>query len=116
MFNLLFSKVIDEDIDSCYFYIKDTLEAPMAAENLMKELYEKLNYISENPYSRPLVSDDFLSSLGVRTIRVKNYSVFYYIEEDKNDDNKKYVNLISFMYSKRDWMNILKNIDIKEIM
>jgi plasmid stabilization system protein ParE len=86
----------------------------MAAENLMKELYEKLNYIKEKPYSRPLVHDEFLSSLGVRSVKVKNYLVFYYIEEDNK--NTKYVNLISFMYNKRDWINILKNLDIKEIM
>ena len=57
VYNLAFSKIIDEDIDSCYNYINDKLEAPMAAENLMKELYEKLNQIKENPFSRPLVHD-----------------------------------------------------------
>ena len=38
MYNLTFSKTIEEDIDLCYNYIKDKLEAPMAAENLMEEL------------------------------------------------------------------------------
>jgi len=38
MYNLAFSKTIEEDIDLCYNYIKDKLEAPMAAENLMEEL------------------------------------------------------------------------------
>jgi len=116
MYELVFSKTIDDEIDSCYDYIKDILEAPIAAENLMKELYEKLNYLKEKPYSRPLVHDEFLSSLGVRTLKVKNYLVFYYIEEDGKDENKKYVNLISFMYNKRDWISILKKIDIEEIM
>ena len=115
MYKLVFSKIIDEEIESCYEYIRDILEAPMAAENLMKELYEKLNYLKEKPYSRPLVHDEFLSSLGVRAIKVKNYLVFYFIEEDEKDKNKKYVNLISFMYNKRNWMNILKKIDIKKI-
>ena len=105
MYELVFSKIIEEDIDSCYNYIKDILEAPMAAEKLMKELYEKLNYIKEKPFSRPFVHDDFLSSLGIRSIKVKNYVVFYYIEDNKN---KKFVNLVSFMYNKRDWANILK--------
>jgi len=54
MYTLLFSKIIDADIDSNYDYINDILESPTAAENLMKELYEKLNYIKERPYSRPL--------------------------------------------------------------
>jgi len=116
MNQLVFSKIIDEDIDSCYNYIKDILEAPMATENLMDELYEKLNYIREKPYSRPLVHDEYLSSLGVRSIRIKNYIVFYYVEENEKKKNEKYVNLITFMYNKRDWMNILKEINIKKIM
>jgi len=113
MYELVFSKRMNEDIDSCYDYIKDILEAPAAAENLMKELYEKLNYIKEKPYSRPLVHDEFLSSLGVRTIKVKNYLAFYYVEEDDKGDNKKYVNLISFIHNKRDWISILEDMDIK---
>ena len=115
MFELVFSNNFEEEIDSCYDYIKDILEAPMAAESLMKELYEKLNYLKEKPYSRPLVQDEFLSSLGIRSVKVKNYLVFYYIEENAKDRTSKFVNLISFMYNKRDWMNILKNTDTKEM-
>jgi toxin ParE1/3/4 len=111
MYNLSFSKIIDEDIDSCYNYIKDKLDAPMAAENLMKELYEKLNQIKENPYSRPLVHDKLLASLGIRSIKVKNYLLFYNVEEENNN-----LNVITFMYSKRDWINIVKDIPLDEIM
>ena len=116
MYKLLFSKIIDDDIDSSYNYIKDILKAPIAAENLMKELYDKLNYIKEKPYSRPLVHDEFLASLGIRSIRVKNYLIFYNIEEDENDKDNKYINVISFMYNKRDWINILKEKSLDEIM
>jgi len=111
MYNLSFSKIIDEDIDSCYNYIKDKLDAPMAAENLMKELYEKLNQIKENPYSRPLVHDKLLASLGIRSIKVKNYLLFYSIEEEN-----KILNVITFMYSKRDWVNIVKELPFDEII
>jgi plasmid stabilization system protein ParE len=110
MYNLLFSKIIDDDIDSCYFYIKDTLEAPVAAENLMKELYKKLDYIKEKPYSRPLVYDKLLASLGIRSIKVNNYLLFYSIEDEEN------INIITFMYGKRDWINILKDMSLEEIM
>jgi len=113
MYELIFSKIIEENIDSCYNYIKENLEAPVATEKLMNELYEKINYIKEKPYSRSLVYDEYLSSLGIRSIKVKNYLLFYYIEEDEN--NKK-INLISFMYNKRNWINILKEINIKDIM
>jgi len=111
MYNLSFSKIIDEDIDSCYNYIKDKLDAPMAAENLMKELYEKLNQIKENPFFRPLVHDKLLASLGIRSIKVKNYLLFYSVEEEI-----KNLNIITFMYNKRDWVNIVKDIPLDEIM
>ena len=113
MYELIFSKIIEEDIDSCYNYINENLEASAAAEKLMNELYEKINYLKEKPYSRPLVYDEFLSSLGMRSIKVKNYMLFYYIEEDNNNKN---INLISFMYNKRDWINILKEINMKDVM
>ena len=105
MFDLSFSNIIDGDIDSCYNYIKDKLEAPRAAENLMEELYEKLNHIKENPYSRPLVHDELLASLGIRSIKVKNYLLFYSVEENN-------INVITFMYNKRDWANIIKEISL----
>ena len=113
MFELVFSKVFDEDIDSSYNYIKDLLESPMAASNLMKELSSKLNYLEEKPYSRPLVQDKFLASFGIRSIRVKNHIVFYIIEDE---NNKRTVNILRFMYCKRDWMNILKEKPINELM
>ncbi|MCL2185498.1 MAG: type II toxin-antitoxin system RelE/ParE family toxin [Treponema sp.] len=116
MYKLIFSKLIDEDIDSCYLYIRDTLQAPMAAEKLMKELYEKLDHIREKPYSRPLVQDKLLASFGIRSIKVKNYLLFYNIEEDEAEKDKKNINVITFMYSKRDWINILKETPLNEII
>jgi len=104
MFELEFSKTTNKDINSAHKYIKEKLEAPMAAENLKKELLEKLEYLKEKPYSRPLVQDKFLASLGIRSINVKNYSIFYKIKEEEN-----HVVVVRFMYSKRDWINILKN-------
>lgn len=103
MYDLLFSEIIDSDIDQIYTYIKETLEAPKAAENLFDELYKKIDGILENPYKRPLVQDKYLASLGIRSIKVKNHVLYYIITEENNT-----VNAIRFMYKKRDWINILK--------
>jgi plasmid stabilization system protein ParE len=102
MYRLTFSKIYVNDVDSCYKYIKDKLEAPMAADNLIRELLKKLNKIKENPHIRPLVQDKYLASLGYRAINVKNYIIFYIISNDS-----KYVNVIRFLYKKRNWINIL---------
>jgi plasmid stabilization system protein ParE len=111
VYRLRFSKIYRIDVDSSYNYIKDKLEAPMAAENLIKEILEKLNKIRENPNIRPLVQDKYLASLGYRLINVKNYMIFYIIDEDN-----KHVKIIRFLYNKRNWINILKEKPIEEMM
>ena len=103
MYRLKFSKLYRKDVDSSYNYIKNTLEAPMAAENLIKEILETLNKIKENPKRRSLVQNKYLASLGYRLINVKNYMIFYII----GDDNE-HIKIVRFLYCKRNWKNILK--------
>ena len=115
MYKTVFSKIFYNDINKCHKYIKETLEAPKAAENLKVELLEKIDYVKEKPYSRALVQDKFLAFLGLRSIKVKNYLLFYKIIENENTD-RKYLNIFRFMYNKRDWINIIKEESINEIM
>jgi toxin ParE1/3/4 len=103
MYKLRFSKLYKSDVDSSYNYIRDSLGASMAADNLIVEVLEKLNRIKENPNIRPLVQDKYLASLGYRSINVKNYIMFYIISGDN-----KFVSVVRFLYKKRNWMNILK--------
>ena len=103
MYRLKISKLYKEDTSACYDYIKNELEAPMAANNLKKEIKEKLIKIKENPNIRSLVQDKYLASLGFRSINVKNYFIFYIIEDDN-----KCINIVRFLHSRRNWMNILK--------
>ena len=103
MYTLLPSLLFDNDIDSVYQYISENLEAPRAAENLMKELKAKLNYLKENPFARSFVQDEFLANIGFRPIKVKNYIIYYIVDEVKNE-----INLIRSLYKARDWINILK--------
>jgi mRNA-degrading endonuclease RelE of RelBE toxin-antitoxin system len=93
MYSLHFSKIIHEDIDSSYKYVAETLEAPTAAENLVEKIIQKLNYIKETPFSRPLVQDTYLASLGIRSIKVRNYVLYYCVDEE----NKK-INVIRFFW------------------
>ena len=111
MYLLKISKLYDIDVDSCYDYINENLKNPNAANNLIMEIINKLNIISENPKSRPLVRDEYLANLGYRLITVKNYMIFYIIGEDN-----KHLKIVRFLYCKRDWMNILKEKTIEEMM
>jgi len=112
------SKTIKSDIKAAHKYIKETIEAPMAADNLKEELLKKFEYIKENPFSRSFVQDAFLASLKVRSINLKNFSIFYRVNENK-DKKLKFNNIVTalrFMYSKRDWQNILKEDAIEGII
>ena len=111
MYRLRFSKLYKSDLDSSYNYIKNKLEAPMAADNLIKEILEKLNKIKENPNIRPLVQDKYLASFGYRLINVKNYAIFYIIDNDN-----KHIKIIRFLYKKRNWINLLKEKTVEEMM
>jgi plasmid stabilization system protein ParE len=102
MYALIFSKLFDSDIDATYQYIKENLEAPMAAENLLKEVKLKLEYLKENPTVRPLINDELIAALNLRAIKVKNYVIYYSV----NEENQK-VRLVRFLYNKRDWIHIL---------
>jgi addiction module RelE/StbE family toxin len=111
MYKLAFSKLIYTDIDSSYKYIKEKLEAPKAADNMIEKLIEALNYLKETPFTRTLVQDEYLASLNIRSIKVKNYVLYYNIDEENN-----IVNIIRFLYNRRDWINILKEKSIDEII
>jgi plasmid stabilization system protein ParE len=110
LYRLKISKLYKEDTSSSYNYIKYKLEAPMAANNLKKEMKEQINKIKVNPRIRPLVKDEYLANLGYRLINVKNFMIFYIID----DDNKR-IKIIRFLYGKRDWINILKETPLDEI-
>jgi len=103
VYRLKFSKLYDADVDSSYNYITFNLQAPMAAENLIKETISKLEKIKENPKIRSLVQDKYLAALGYRSMKVKNYLIFYIIGDDD-----KHIKIVRFLYAKRNWMSILR--------
>jgi addiction module RelE/StbE family toxin len=102
MFELVFSKKINDDIISALNYIRNILEAPKAAVNHFEELKKKYEKLKENPYIRPLVQNKYLATKGIRFIKVKNYILIYKI----NEENKT-VLLYRFIYCRRDWIKIL---------
>jgi addiction module RelE/StbE family toxin len=102
MFKLSFSQAVRQDIRKSVQYIREELEAPMAANSLKAELKEKYKSLKANPFRRPLVQDAVLAANGYRSIHVKKYLLFYIVDEEAEK-----INLIRFMHESRDWMNIL---------
>ena len=111
MYRLIFSKLYHSDLDESHNYISEKLRNPMAADRLIIEAMKKLIEIRDNPTHRPLVYDEYLADLGYRLKIVKNYILFYIIDEDN-----KHIKVVRFLYGRRDWVNILKEKTVEEMM
>jgi plasmid stabilization system protein ParE len=96
----------EEDILATVKYISYDLKNPIAANNLLDEIERHEIILGETPYIYALVNDDYLAEKGLRLVVLKNYLIFFIVEEEN-----KIVNVIRFLYGRRNWKNILaKNV------
>lgn len=100
MYTLKLSELFKYDVRSSVHYIKNTLQNPVAANNLKDAVKKAYKTIKENPFLYTLVPDEYLASLGYRFKVVNNYIIFYYVID-------KTINITRFLYGHRNWMNIL---------
>ena len=103
MYSIETSNLFKIDIQTIYNFIMEEYDSPLAADNLIIHLKDKLNQLKEKPFSRAIVKDTVLASKGYRIIQIKNYLLFY-----KVDEKSKIVKLHRFLHGSRDWVNILK--------
>jgi len=102
MYFLNITDIAEQDILSAIKYIADVLKAPIAANNLLDEIEKYEGILESTPYIYPFVPDEYLAEKRIKFVTVKNYILFYVIDEDK-----KTVNVIRFLHNRRDWKNIL---------
>ena len=103
MYFLNITEIAEEDILSVIKYIANVLKAPMAANKLLDDIEKQEGILENTPYIYPLVPDEYLATNGLKFVAIKNYILFYTINEDK-----KTVTVIRFLYGRRDWQNIVK--------
>ena len=96
------SEPAEEDLRDIVRYISGYLSAPMTATRMMETIEKALLQLSDMPYGFPVVRDDRLAGMGYRHVNVKNYIVFYTVDEPK-----KVVDVERILYARRDWANLL---------
>ena len=109
VYSLIITDVAEEDILNTVKYIVDVLKAPTAANNLLDEIERHEEILENTPNIYPLVPDEYLAQKGLKFTIIKNYLMFYTI-----DENEKIVTVIRFLYGRRDWKNILKEKSLDE--
>ncbi len=89
-------------------YISYDLMAPEAADNLLDDLKSSILKLSVLPKKHPLIEEEPWRSEGVRKIVVKNFLVYYWVDDEYNK-----VQITAVIYSKRDQIKQLKNMDMQ---
>lgn len=78
-------------------YIEAQLLAPNAAKRLLTDMSKAINNLQTMPNRHKLIDEEPWRSEGIRKIIVRNYYIYYWIDESQN---KVYITAV--VYGKRD--------------
>ena len=96
------SEPAENDLRDIVRYIASQLYAPISALHMMEFLEEAMVGLSDMPQRYTYVADERLAQMGYRKLPVKNYIVFFSV-----DEQKKVVDVERILYARRDWLRIL---------
>ena len=101
------SDIAKLDIRDIAAYIENEFKEPVIAENTANSILDAIFTLEEMPDRIGLVKDERLANKGIRPLYVKNYTVFFRIDESRIVMSKKVVDVVRVLYSRRDWASIL---------
>ncbi|HBY05317.1 MAG TPA: type II toxin-antitoxin system RelE/ParE family toxin [Desulfotomaculum sp.] len=96
------SEPAENDLRDIVRYISAQLSASMTALQMMDTVEEAIMGLAVMPQKCPPVTDERLAIMGYRKLLIKNYIVFFTI-----DEKSKVVNVERILYARRDWHHIL---------
>ena len=96
------SEPAEHDLRGIVRYISAQLDAPITAMKMMDAIEEAIGGLEDMPRKSPPVTDERLAAMGYRKLMVKNYIIFFTI-----DEKNKIVDIERILYSRRDWLRIL---------
>lgn len=91
-------------------YIECELNAPAAAKKLLLLFKHKMNQLALMPQSYRTIDEEPWGSQGVRKISVKNYYMYYWIDEEN-----RVVHILAVIYNKRNQNQQLLNLMEREL-
>jgi len=100
---VVFTEPAEYDLLDIEYYIFVDLCNPQAAQRISDGILDAAGKLEEYPEGYPLVGDELLGRMGIRTTYFDNYNIFYFYDV-QND----VVYIIRILYNKADWQNILK--------
>ena len=96
-----------EQMLEIFSYISYTLQEPVVAERMLDSLQESILSLGTMPKRIVLVDEEPWKSHGIHKMPVKNFIVYFWINEEL-----KQVHIIAVIYGRRDQLEQLKQLNI----
>lgn len=85
-----------EHLESIRHYLMYELQSPVAAKKLLILLKKSISKLAVMPTSYRVIDEEPWGSQGVRKVHVKNYYIYYWVDEHNLE-----VFVLSVIYAKR---------------
>jgi len=103
MYKLEFLPIAKNDIDDIIYYISNNLKNVTASRKLRDLFMDSIDKISKFPYGCPIYQQVKFLKNEYRSFKVKNFLVFYTINEQD-----KLITIVRVLYRKMDVSKILE--------
>ena len=101
------SDIAKHDIKGIAAYITNEFKEPTVAIKIVDAILDAIFTLEDMPDRIALVKDKHLAEKGIRPLYVKNYTIFFRINETRKVDSKKTVEIVRVLYSHRDWASLI---------
>ena len=99
-YNVIFSESAEDDLDGIVEYLSNF--SPTIARRYYDDIMAKSLSLAFMPHRCPLVRDERLRNKGYRYLFIRNYTVFFVIDEPNY-----IVDIRAIMYSRREYTALL---------
>lgn len=97
-----------EQMKEIVHYISNDLIAPDAAGNLLDKMKAEITKLSSFPKKQALIDEEPWRTDGVRKLVVNNFLIYYWVDDENNR-----VQVTAVIYSRRDQIRQLSNMDME---
>lgn len=104
-YKIRLTKQAKENLTLVREYIATELKEPGIAKKMLELLKSEMYSLETMPHRIKCVDEKPWQDLGFRKLKVKNYYIYFWI-----DDSKKEIQIIAVIYVKRDQMKQLEKL------
>lgn len=101
-YSIIIANRAKEELNAILEYISEVFYAETTAEKTLTEIEKSFERLKLFPYSAPLMREQEYKELGIHRLVVKNYSVFYRV-----NDEKLQIEIIHILHGMQDYLKIL---------